>query len=133
MSEENVEVVRLAYQRVNAGDIDGFLQLCTAAFEFRDVPELPGSGVFVGHDAVRGWYAQLVEAFEDLQFEVDQVTDLGGDSILLLNRATGRGRGSGATVELTFFSVATLRDGKLVNLVSCGDRDEALEAAGLRE
>jgi ketosteroid isomerase-like protein len=133
MSEENVEIVRLAYERVNAGDIDGFLRFCSTDFEFRDVPELPGSGVFIGHDAVRGWYAKLVDAFEDVRFEAEELTSTTGDSVLLANRATGRGRGSGATVELAFFSVATLQDGKLVKLVSYGEQADALEAAGLQE
>jgi ketosteroid isomerase-like protein len=33
--------------------------------------------VFVGHDAIRGWYAQLRDAFEDLRFEVEELIDSG--------------------------------------------------------
>ena len=28
MSQENVEIVRLAYDRLNAGDLDGFIEFC---------------------------------------------------------------------------------------------------------
>ena len=133
MSKENVEIVHVAYERLNAGDVDGFLQSCATDFEFRDLPELPGSGVFIGHDAMRGWYAKLVDAFEDLRFEVEEVIDTTGDHVVLVNRATGHGRGSGATVELTFSSVLTLRDGKVIKLIVYSDHADALEAAGLSE
>ena len=133
MSEENVEVVRLAFERLNAGDIDGFLQSCATDYEFRDLPALPGSGVFIGHDAMRGWYAKLVDAFDDLRFEVDEFIDTTGDHVLLMIRAMGRGRGSGAKVELTNSVVATLRAGRLTKLIAYDDHAEALEAAGLEE
>jgi ketosteroid isomerase-like protein len=64
---------------------------------------------------------------------VEDLIDTTGDSVLLMNRATGRGRDSGATVELAFFSVATLKDGKLIKLVNYGEHAEARKAVGLRE
>ncbi len=132
MSEENVEVVRCAYERLNEGDLDGFLQSCAKDWEFRDLPDLPGSGVFIGHDAMRRWYAKLVDAFENLRFDVEKFIDTPGDCVVLMSRAKGRGRGSGATVDLTFSSVATLAHGKLVKLIVDSDHKDALEAAGLR-
>jgi ketosteroid isomerase-like protein len=49
--------------------------------------------------------------------------------------ATGRGRGkrSGAPVELTIWFVTTFRDGLAVRVETYVDPTEALEAAGLRE
>jgi ketosteroid isomerase-like protein len=132
MSEENVEIVRLGYELLNRGDLDGVLQFCAPDFEFRDLPALPGSGVFIGHDAFRAWYAQLNDAFEDLRFEPDEFIDA-GDRIVVVNHATGRGMGSGATVEMHFSNVWTLSDGKIVRHIAYGDHAEALEAAGLRE
>ncbi len=101
--------------------------------EFRDLPEFPGSGVFIGHDALRNWYATQVDAFEDLRFEVEEFIDTTGDCVVLMYRAVGRGRGSGATVELTFSGVVTLKDGKLTKSIVYSDHADALEAAGLRE
>jgi ketosteroid isomerase-like protein len=132
MSEENVEIVRLAYERFNSGDVDGFLQLCATDFEFRDLPALPGSGVFIGHDAFRAWYAQLSEALEDVRFEAQEFIDAGGQ-IVVVNHATGSGRGSGAGVETHFSNVWTLSDGKALSAISYDTHAEALEAAGLSE
>ena len=133
MSEENLEVVRLAFERLNAGDIDGFLEFCSTDLEFHDLPALPGSGVFFGHDAMRAWYAKLVDSFENLRFEVEEFIDTTGDHVLLMSRATGHGRGSGAKVELTYSAVTTLRAGRLTKLIGYDDHAEALEAAGLSE
>jgi ketosteroid isomerase-like protein len=131
MSKENVEIVRLAYERLNGGDIDGFFQLCAKDLEFRDVPELPGSGVFIGQDAFRGWYEKLLDAFEDLRFEAEEFIDTPDDCVVVVNRAIGRGRGSGATVDMRFSTVATLSGGKVIRQIAYSDHADALEAAGL--
>jgi hypothetical protein len=44
-----------------------------------------------------------------------------------------RGRASGVEVERPFALPWTLREGKVVQVVWCLTREEALEAAGLRE
>jgi hypothetical protein len=43
------------------------------------------------------------------------------------------GRASGIQAELRIFQAWTIRNGRLVRLESYLSRDEALEAAGLRE
>jgi uncharacterized protein len=132
MSEGNVEVVRLGYERFNAGDVDGFLELCAQDFEFRDLPGLPGSGRFIGHDAFRAWFAQLSDALEDVRFEPEEFIDA-GSQVVVVNHATGRGRGSGAKVETHFSNVWTLSNGKATSAVSYDTHGEALKAAGLSE
>jgi ketosteroid isomerase-like protein len=132
MSEENVKIVRLGYERLLGGDLDGVLQLCAPDFEFRDLPALPGSGVFIGHDAFRAWYARLSDAFEKLRIEPQEFIDA-GDRVVVVNRATGRGMGSGAKVEMDFSNVWTLSEGKIVRQITYEDHAQALEAAGLSE
>jgi ketosteroid isomerase-like protein len=132
MSEENVEIVRVGYELLNSGDLDGVLQLCAPDFEFHDLPELPGSGVFIGHDAFRTWYAQLLDAFEGLRFEPQEFIDA-GDRVVVPNHATGRGKGSGADVEMNFSSVWTMSAGKFAKHIAYSDHAEALEAVGLSE
>jgi ketosteroid isomerase-like protein len=45
----------------------------------------------------------------------------------------GRGRQSGVEVNMEFFQLWTFDDGKVIRGQGFLDRDEALEAAGLRE
>jgi ketosteroid isomerase-like protein len=132
VARDNVEIVLRASDLFNAGDIEGFLELCAPDLEYRDLPELPGSGVFIGHDAMRGWWAQVYDAFEDVHFEADDIIDAGA-CVLVVTHGRGRGKSSGAPVEMHFTNVWTLRDGTVVSIVSHADHDEALEAAGLRD
>jgi ketosteroid isomerase-like protein len=132
MSQENVEIVRQMYEALNAHDVDGFLRLCLPGFEVRDLPELPGSSVAVGHDEVRAWWVELFDPIEEFHFEPEELIDV-GNCVVAVNHATGRGRGSGADVEMHFSSVWTLDEGKVASLISYGDHADALEAAGLRE
>ena len=55
------------------------------------------------------------------------------DSVLVFLRVTGRGATSGAEFEIRIGHLWTVRDGVVVRGEGYGDRDEALEAAGLRE
>jgi ketosteroid isomerase-like protein len=136
MSQENVETVRLAYERFNSGDIDGWLQLCATDYEFRDLPALPGAGVHIGRDANRAWAVAIRQAFEDLRFEPDKIIDAGGDRVVVECRVVGRGRVSGAKLDmftLLTYNVFTVRNGTLVSGITYDNLAAALEAAALRE
>jgi ketosteroid isomerase-like protein len=134
MSQENVEIVRLAYERLNAGDLDGFLGFCAQDIEFRDLPVLPDAGVHIGPDAIRRWWVQMLDSFEEgLRFEADEIIDAGDDHVVLANHGIGQGRGSGATVEMRFSTVLTLSDQRIVKLIVYDTHREALQAAGLTE
>jgi ketosteroid isomerase-like protein len=133
MSQENVEVVRLAYDRLNSGDIDGFLQLCAMDFEFGDLPALPGAGVHIGHDANRAWLVEMREAFEALRFEPDEMIDGGAGRVVVVCRAVARGKVSGVNLEMLTFNIWTVSDGTIVSCITYDRHGEALEAAGLSE
>lgn len=51
------------------------------------------------------------------------------DRVLATVHISARGRGSGATVEMTMFHLWTLEHGRSVRLESFVDRDTALEVA----
>ena len=53
--------------------------------------------------------------------------------MLAFVRVSATGRESGIEVEISVAHELTIRDGLLVRFKVYGDRDQALEAAGLRE
>jgi len=55
------------------------------------------------------------------------------DKVLAFVRITGVGRASGAEFDIRIAHLWTLRDGLIVRGEGYGDRDRALEAAGLGE
>ena len=69
---------------------------------------------------------------DDLELHPEEVIDL-GDRLLRVGRATGRGRLSGVALDLPLFQVLTLRNGLIVRQSDFGEREKALQAAGLRE
>jgi ketosteroid isomerase-like protein len=56
-----------------------------------------------------------------------------GDQLVVVVAMSGRGRGSGAAVEMTFTQLWTVREGKAASLHDYATKAEALEAAGLSE
>ncbi len=129
MSQENVEIVRQVYAAYSLGDNEAALACFDPEVEF-DVSIRPESGVYRGHagvvEAMRTWTG----TWENFRADVEQIIDA-GERVLVEERQTGRGKGSGVPLDQRFFSVFTLRAGKIVRVVWFSSRVEALEAAGL--
>jgi ketosteroid isomerase-like protein len=97
---------------------------------FRDVMGEPH--VFNGHEGLRTFFRQWYEAWKHVEPDLEELID-GGEQIISVETTRGRGRTSGAVVELPHAAVWTIREGKIATVVWFGSRAEALEAAGLRE
>jgi ketosteroid isomerase-like protein len=123
------EIVRLAFERLNDDDLDGFLKLMHAEIEFHDVAEIPGSTVYRGHDGIRRWWSTVKESMEELRFEFGHATEAGA-KLAVVTRAVGRGRGSGAAVDWTFSTVWGVRDELIDYHHGYGEHSEALRAIG---
>jgi ketosteroid isomerase-like protein len=80
----------------------------------------------------RSWRSAL-SAWEDFRAEPIEFIDAGEDSVVVLNRIEGRGKGSGARVQADTATVWALEAGKVVGLALYWDIAKALEAAGLRD
>ena len=87
-----------------------------------------------GPDEMRAFYRDLNAPWADgARLEVEEMIDA-GDHVLVLIRFGGRGKMSGAEVEVLVWNLWTFRDGGPVGWTYFGeDRAEAFEAAGLRE
>jgi ketosteroid isomerase-like protein len=133
MSQESVELAYRTYEAFNRGDLDSVLCLFDSDVEAHDPPEMPDAAVHRGLDAVRRDWEQTFAAFEEFAIAIEECRDLGDERLLLFLRYRGRGRGSGATVEASMAHVVTIRHGKVLRLRQFLDRQNALEAVGLRE
>jgi ketosteroid isomerase-like protein len=133
MSEENVEIVRLAYAAFNRGDLEGLDEVISADCVMDwSQSQGPQKGVYHGPDGAARWIAAVQEAFEE--FELAPSEYIGsGDCIVVPTRVTGRGRGSGVAVEASGTTLWEIRNGRVDRFVLYQSREEALEAAGLSE
>jgi ketosteroid isomerase-like protein len=130
---------RQAYEAANRRDFDVLLLRADQEIEiqFDESPVrglLPPDlvGVHRGHEGyVRVWEAGL-EAAEDYRREPEEVIDF-GDRVLVAGRQTGHGTSSGIPFDEPLLSLFTLRRGLVIRLKDFADRNNALEAVGLRE
>ena len=128
MSQENVKVVREAWDAYSGGDYDriaGFHDPHIVVVTLED-------GAVYGNNAVLANCERWDEAWEGAETSLEEV--LGhGDRVFVAARFHARGRASGVEVETRLYEVYTVRDGKVLRIDEYATRDEALEAAGLRE
>ena len=134
MSEENVELMRRAFEAFNARDREGALSLCDPEIEYRSafVPALEQK-TYRGLDGMVRWREDVAAALEDFHMEDIRFLDAGGDRVVALYRILGRGAGSGVPVSRDVGALWQLRNGKLLKGEVFLDQREALEAAGLSE
>jgi ketosteroid isomerase-like protein len=92
-----------------------------------------GGGVYRGHEGLRSFFREWHEAWERIEYDFEDLIDASGDRVISVVTRRGRGRASGAEVELPLALVWTIRNEKVVRVVWFPSREEALEAVGLRD
>jgi ketosteroid isomerase-like protein len=132
MSEENVELGLRGVDAWNRGDLGWILDHLTEDFEFRTAGLFPDlDPIYSGHDGWRAFWMTWRDAWETVTIRVERIEDL-GDDVLVVVTFDGVGRGSGASVSMSFGQIWAFRDG-LAARIDVLDPQEALEAAGLSE
>ena len=133
MSQENVDLLRRGFEYVEkTGE---FLPEAVHPDFIWDMTTFRGaimSGTFVGVEEVNEWLAEWLEGFEDWSLDIEEVFDA-GDKVVTIVRQRGKAGHGGPEVEMRFGQVWTFRDGLIARMEMYADRNEALEAAGLRE
>ncbi len=94
--------------------------------------QMPVAGVYRGHTGVERFFRDWLGTWTDYEVANTEYIDA-GDAVIVVFRQSGTGRGSGVRVERDFFGVYELRESKVVRFRLYASREDALEAAGLRE
>jgi|SRR5215211_174572 len=132
MSQENVEIVRRHVDDFNRGDRTAWLALLAEDYEITPTGDWPDARAIRGGEAGWQFYRDIVQTLSFGRTRIEYV-DAGGDKVLGHQRQEGRGRASGADVEVDYWIVTTFREGKISRDEWFTDRTDALEAVGLRE
>ncbi len=130
--EENLELVRRLIDTWNRGDYDAWIELFDRDCEFRPLRAQLEGQPYRGHDGLRQFEQDLTQDWEQVRFALNEVREV-GDQVVVLARFHGRGRASGAEVDIPIGVVGRVREGKIAEARMFSNPDEALEAAGLRE
>jgi ketosteroid isomerase-like protein len=145
MSEEFVQMVRAATEAVKSPEGVALLASGEVDFTFLDpeiewdasqvadvVPDL--AEVYWGHEGVRTYWRRWMEAWRDLEFEVQDVLDAGDEIVVLIRNQRQWGRHTGIATEIPPFAlVYSFRNGKVVRWRIFAEQNKALEAVGLAE
>jgi ketosteroid isomerase-like protein len=145
MSEESVKTVRDLLTALAGRDMVAILRDTEPAL-LRDMlaagydPEIeviwvdtsPDSAPYHGYDGLLRAMTDWLESFEEFYFEPEEFIDA-GDDVVVPTAQKGRGKGSGAAVEMTATSVYTVRNGKIRSWREYSTKARALEAIGRSE
>jgi ketosteroid isomerase-like protein len=131
VSQENVEIMRAAFEAWNSGRMDAFREMNDPRVIVWMPEGWPEPGPFVGRDAAMRQFDQLRETWDADVFELIGDFVEVADHVLVRYIWRGAGHGPEANVEVT--GIYTLRKGKIVLIENFWDHAEALEAVGLAE
>jgi ketosteroid isomerase-like protein len=131
MSQENLEIVQRALEHYNeTGSVPW--DLVDPEIEWVIDPTAWVAGTYRGHDGVRTLFSRMAEAFDRFQIEVERFVDA-GDAVVVLGRSKVHGELSGVTTGQPLDQVFRVRARRITAVRAYLRREDALEAAGLRE
>jgi len=132
MSAENVEVVRRALAAMDRS-LDRVVEFWAPDIDWRAIEGAPDDiGVFKGHEAMRRYYGQWYETFENIDSQTEELID-DGEHVVAILRVVGQMKGSDAKIDMRLGIVYSVKDGLIVRGREYASREEALAAAGLAE
>jgi hypothetical protein len=134
MSQENLEIVRLAYEKGylnRTADHPEVRGRVADGFRFHARRGFPGRPVYRLDEMTELW-ADLDATFTDYSLSPESYEALGEEYVLVRLRQSARLRGSNARLDETVYHLWNISGGKAVEAWTYGREAEALESAGLR-
>jgi ketosteroid isomerase-like protein len=133
MSHEHVEVARRVLDALGARDASALIDLSDPAVEWHSFFAVgEAQGMYRGHDGVRRFMNDLIDAFDVGFAEVDDALGV-GDIAVLVGRIRYRGRESGMESATEAGWVFKFRSGKVLRFRAFTEPERALEVVGLLE
>lgn len=139
MSEQNVEFIRGWVGLWTDRDLVTMLdepESVAAVFEalhpeitVRWTEQIVSDDVYEGLEGAERALADWLDAWEEFEMTAEEFIEV-GDRVVVQFRQVGRGKGSGAEVEMDVAQVYEVRGGKVASLREYRTRAEALEAVG---
>jgi ketosteroid isomerase-like protein len=134
MSQANVELVRGSWEAWERGDMEAIFAFYDPAIvwdqTYAGTADMPS--LYHGHDGIRRFFRDVLAPFESYYAHAEEFIDA-GEAVVVRFRQGGRGKQSGAEVEMQpYWLVYRLRNGRVVRIEVYNDQGEALKAAGLK-
>jgi ketosteroid isomerase-like protein len=124
----NVEVIRQVAERLNAGDVEGMLELCDEEIVHQPSSEWPDTKPSQGKAAFREITEDWLSLWQSIEIETDKM-EAYGDRVLAVGSWRTTGRVSGLEGTMPIHIVYTVRDGRICRLEWFANHDDAIAAA----
>ena len=132
MSQADIEMLRVGYEAFSRGDWDVAFAAAHPDIEFKTADRVTNPGTYRGAEEVKRFFEDLFEPFEEVVAEPEEFFER-DSQIVVFVLVRSRPRGSSAVVENRIGHLWTMRSGKALRCETFPRREDALEAAGLRE
>jgi ketosteroid isomerase-like protein len=135
MSQENVELVRRAFQTGERGLEETAEQYWHPEVEYVEDPRWPGASRYKGRDAVLRCFQNYTDALgheDDIEVTVERVLDAGERQVPFV-RVKSRASTSGVPHEHLWGYVVKVAGERVIYFRAYYEPSEALEALGLSE
>ena len=129
MSQDNVAIVRAAYDHLNEGDVEALIDLCHEDFVMDMSERVFNPDIYRGRDEIRRFYREVRGAWESYQWDIED-TRTEGDSVVAMLHCRGQSREGGPSVDWHVAWLWKLRDRRPIALRFYRDPARAVEAAG---
>jgi len=130
MFEENVELLRRAFEAYDRGDRAAWLSMCNENLVVEPVGEWPeGTPGIDNREAAWDFFVAADEPWEEGPYELTEFTEVSDNQLVVHQQRELRGLGSGIEMKYDYWFLATIRDRKAVRLQWFSSRNAALSAA----
>ncbi len=134
MSQENVEAAKRTNAALNRGDFEGVGEAFAPDAVLEDLQNAPDQPMRAeGVEAIRRNLSLWAAAFDKLHADIEEYIET-PNGVVCAAHWQGQGKASGISIDVRQFDLYEFRDGRIVRaILGFRSRNEALEAAGLRE
>jgi ketosteroid isomerase-like protein len=133
MSRENVELVRDAFQTLNAVGFEASMRFFAPDCVWYPSDRWPEDHAYHGHEGIRQLNAAFCENFDRWEYVLRQTRDA-GDRVIALSEMSGQIKNSEHRIsQVIGLVVGDFRDETMGEIRAFATWRDALEAAGLQE
>jgi ketosteroid isomerase-like protein len=132
MSQENVELIRLAIEAYGRGDVEAALRFVDPEVLVYVQLGLAQAGSYRGRESMAEFMRAWEDAWDEMEYEPEEWVE-DDDTVVVVVRYRGRGKASRVEVDDRFAWRYEVRGDKVVGWGVYASTRDALEGAGLSE
>ena len=132
MSQENVEIVRAAYEEFAEGNLRDSLSLYDPLLLFIPITDFPSSDHYVRPEGLTAFMREYLQGWANFTMTAEELIEA-DSSVVVAVRQRAKGRESGVPSEILYFEVWTFRGRSVIRIEQFRERADALKAVGLAE